>query len=397
MLTEKIKDIQQQAHLQLTGNILPYWMNKAVDKPNGGFYGQINGYGKVIDGVDKGGILNARILWTFSAAYNCLKNDAFLHIASMSKDYILQHFFDEIYGGTYWKISHEGMPSDTKKQIYSQAFFIYALSEYYKAGKDKESLEKAIALYHLIESKSFDQDYNGYLEAYNREWKLLADLRLSDKDDNEKKTTNTHLHILEAYTNLYEVWKNRQLADRLRNLVNLFLDKIIDPVSHHLHLFFDERWESRSSLISYGHDIETSWLVYKAALVLEDKSLIKKASPLCIALGIASLEGLQPDGSLMYEKDDDKGIFDLDRHWWPQAETVVGLINLFELTRDEKYMNQALACWDYIMNHLVDVENGEWYWSIKADGTTNLSEDKAGFWKCPYHNARACLEIMRRF
>ena len=393
---EKIKILKAQANQQLTDNILPFWMNSAADFKFGGFYGQINGYGKTIDSAEKGGIVNARILWTFSAAYNMLKDEACLRSAIRSKEYVLNHFFDEVYGGTYWKISYDGKPSDTKKQIYSQAFFIYALSEYYKASSDYEALKKAIALYHLIESKSYDSEYNGYLEAYSREWDLLEDLRLSAKDDNEKKTTNTHLHILEAYTNLYLVWKNRQLADRLRNLVMLFLEKIIDPATHHLRLFFNEHWNSRSALISYGHDIEASWLVYEAARILEDQSLIEKAKPLCIALGIASLEGLQPDGSMIYEKDDSRGIFDLDRHWWPQAETVVGLINLYELTHEEKYLASAIDCWNYIINNLVDDQNGEWYWSIKADGKPNLAEDKAGFWKCPYHNARACLEIMRR-
>jgi mannobiose 2-epimerase len=194
---------------------------------------------------------------------------------------------------------------------------------------------------------------------------------------------------------MFRVWKNNETEAKLRNLVNLFLDRIIDPVSHHLLLFFDEHWHSRSSLISYGHDIEASWLIYEGARALEDNELIKKAKERCIELALASLEGLQADGSLMYEKDDSEGIFDTERHWWPQAETVVGLINLYELTGDDQYLQQAIRCWEYIAANLTDHQNGEWYWSIK-NGKPNLAEDKAGFWKCPYHNARMCLEVMTR-
>jgi mannobiose 2-epimerase len=391
----EISRLHAEMQSELVRNILPFWMNKTADNEFGGFYGQINGIGQVIKGAEKGGIVNSRILWTFSAAANQLKNNEYRQMAVRSKNYLLAHFFDEDHGGTYWKITYDGKPADTKKQIYSQAFFIYALSEYFKLTGDSICLDKAASLYQLIEDKSFDKDLNGYFEAYSRDWKLLDDLRLSDKDANEKKTTNTHLHILEAYTNLYRVWHNKELGDKLKNLVNIFLDKIIDPVSHHLQLFFNEHWHSRSSLISYGHDIEASWLLIEAARVLEDKDLIEKTKTSCIALAIASLEGLQDDSSLIYEKDEPEGKIDMDRHWWPQAETVVGLINLYELTQNDHHLAQAINCWEYITKNLVDPENGEWFWSIK-NGKPNLAEDKAGFWKCPYHNARACLEVMSR-
>ncbi|MBN2812847.1 MAG: AGE family epimerase/isomerase [Bacteroidales bacterium] len=389
---QKMKDEMRD---ELTRNILPFWMHKTIDSESGGFVGQIDGRGNVVKGAPKGGVLNARILWTFSAAFNTLSDPACMNMANYSMNYSLNHFFDNEYEGTYWKIGYNGNPTDTKKQIYSQAFFIYALSEYFKATGDEQSLIKAIDLFRLIEEKSFDNRLNGYFEAYSRDWQLLDDLRLSDKDANEKKTTNTHLHILEAYTNLYRVWKDKQLEEKLMNLTNLFLDRIIDPVSHHLLLFFDEEWHSRSKLISYGHDIEASWLVYEAATALNNKQLIAKAKDSCTLLAKASLEGLQPDGSLIYERDDSEGIFDTDRHWWPQAETVVGLVNLYGMTADETWLKQAAQCWDYISNNLIDKENGEWYWSIR-NGKPNLGEDKAGFWKCPYHNARACLEIIKR-
>lgn len=393
-MTGEIQILHESVRSELTGNILPFWSEKMIDREFEGFLGRVNGRGQVIQGAEKGGILNARILWTFSAACNHFKDPVYRQMAERSKDFVLKTFFDEQYGGTYWKITHDGKPLDTKKQIYSQAFFIYALSEYYRFSGDRACLDKAVTLHKLIEEKSFDREKNGYLEAYSRDWVLLEDLRLSDKDDNEKKTTNTHLHILEAYTNLYRIWKDRELGARLKNLLVLFLDRIIDPVSHHLQLFFDDDWNVRSTLVSYGHDIEASWLLYEAARVLEDRQLFMSVKEACIGVANAAMEGLQDDGSLIYERDGAR--VDMERHWWPQAEAVVGLFNLFELTCDDLYLDKAISCWEYIANNLIDKKNSEWYWSILPNGTPNLKQDKAGFWKCPYHNGRMCMEIMDR-
>ena len=391
-----LSKLRQQLKEELTHNILPFWMQKMKDSVNGGFYGQIDGNERIIADAPKGGILNARILWTFSAAYNSLKDPLYLETAARAKDYIFEHFFDAEFGGTYWCLDYKREPLDTKKQIYSQAFFIYALTEYYKASRDERCRDEAIKLFGLIEKISFDKEQNGYFEAYSRDWKLLDDLRLSQKDANEKKTMNTHLHILEAYTNLYRIWKNDTLAAQLRNLINIFSDKIIDKRTFHLNLFFDENWKCKSSITSYGHDIESSWLLYEAALELHDPDLTEKTKEICLKIVEAAKEGLHPDGSLIYEKDHATGHTDLERHWWPQAEAVVGFYNAYELTGNSNYLLNVTECLDFIRSNLVDPVNGEWYWSIKADGTVNRDNDKAGFWKCPYHNGRMCLEIMKR-
>lgn len=389
------KELAHEAFLELTGNILPFWMNQAVDHQNGGFVGQIQGNGLINPDSCKGGILNARILWTFSAAYNLLQKKEYLQWAERSKAYIFDHFMDREFGGTYWELNHSGTVSDPKKQIYAQAFFIYGLSEYYKASKDQETLHAAVSIFHLIEKMSFDSRENGYLEAFSRDWKLLEDLRLSEKDVNEKKTTNTHLHILEGYANLYDVWPDSLLKKQLRNLILLFTDKIIHSQNHHLNLFFDEHWKNKSALVSYGHDIEASWLILEAARKLEDPELLSRVKQSCYNLAIAGLEGLMEDGSMIYERDDSHHMLNKDLHWWPQAETLVGLINLYELTAEEQFLHKALKTWNFIQNHLVDRVHGEWYWSIR-NGLPNTVDDKAGFWKCPYHNSRACIEIIRR-
>jgi mannobiose 2-epimerase len=315
-------------------------------------------------------------------------------MADRAKQYIMAHFFDAEYGGTYWTVSFDGKPVDTKKQIYSQAFFIYAFTEHYRATGDNSSLDTAIELFRIIEKYSFDKDLNGYFEAYSRDWILLDDLRLSAKDENEKKTMNTHLHILEAYTNLFRVWKDAQLEKQLRNLILIFTEKIVNRQSHHLDLFFDEYWTSKAEIVSYGHDIEASWLIDEAARVLGDNGLLAEVQKICIKIAEAACEGLQPDGSMVYELS--KGHLETDRHWWVQAEAVVGFLNVYELTKNPEWLSKAQNCWNFISEKLVDRSEGEWFWSVKADGTINRADDKAGFWKCPYHNSRMCLEVMTR-
>ncbi len=389
-----LNQLKSDVHQELIQNILPFWAGKMVDEKHGGFYGQISGNDVLKAVADKGGILNARILWSFSAAYLQEKNPLYLEMANRAKVYILEHFFDREFGGTYWNISFAGNPVDTKKQIYSQAFIIYAFSEHFRASGEESSLQKAIELFGIIEKYSFDQELNGYFEAYSRDWVLLEDLRLSEKDENEKKTMNTHLHILEAYTNLFRVWKDDELKKQLRNLILIFIEKIVNQKTGHLDLFFDENWQTKSTIVSYGHDIEASWLIDEAARVLGDQELLKKVQEICIKIAKASCEGLQPDGSMVYETD--KGHLETDRHWWVQSEAVVGFLNVYELSGDHKWMEKAEKCWKYISENLVDRTGGEWFWSISESGIPNRKDDKAGFWKCPYHNSRMCLEVMMR-
>ena len=381
---------------ELTANILPFWMNRMRDNERGGYHGRMTGENCLVPDAPKGGILHARILWTFSSAALRLHSEEYLAEAGRAKEYIFSHFFDDQFGGTYWMLHADGTPADSKKQIYSQAFFIYALTEYYSVSGDEEALEKAKELFRLIEQHSFDSVNNGYMEAYSRDWQLLDDLRLSEKDANEKKTMNTHLHVLEAYTNLYRVWKDPLLASQLENLIGLFLKKIIDPVSGHLNLFFDEEWRCKSTLHSFGHDIEASWLLEEAALVLGDEATCRKLQPVTLRIADAAAEGLNDNGALINERDWASGHRDERCDWWPQAEAVVGFFNAWQLSGDEEWLNKAHDSWQFIKQHLIDKEEGEWYWSFSPDGVKDRVNDKAGFWKCPYHNGRMCLELIER-
>ena len=391
-----VQALASQAKKELTENILPYWTSKLCN-PAGGFYGRISGNEETDLSAPVGNIMTARLLWTFSSAYRLFKDSAeaegYLAMATRAKDLIISRFYDPEYGGTYWSLNPDGSPLDTKKQIYAIAFTIYGLAELNRATGDAKALEYAIKLFNSIEDHSFDTEKDGYFEAFTRTWDTIEDMRLSDKDANESKTMNTHLHVLEAYTCLYRVWKNSRLEERLRGLIGIFEKHILGPDGH-LRLFFDDDWNSGYDIVSYGHDIEASWLIHEAALVLGDEAVIGRIEKLVPAIAAAAGEGFSPEGGMIYEKNAEET--DRDRHWWVQAETVVGYLNLWDHFGTQEGLENALTCWDFIKANLIDRENGEWFWSLREDGTVNRDDDKAGFWKCPYHNGRMCMEIIER-
>ena len=388
-LKQTMKDV-------LEHNILSYWIDHVVDKENGGFYGRIDGDDQIHAQAEKGAVMNARILWAFSAAYRVLRNPAYLEAATRAKDYFLAHFVDKENGGVYWSVDYQGNPLDTKKQTYAIGFAIYGFSEYARATGDAEALEMAKRLYHDIETHAYDSENQGYIEALTCDWQPIADMRLSDKDENGSRTMNTHLHIIEPYTNLYRVWKDAALEKSIRNLLDIFTDKLLNPETHHLDLFFDDKWQGKRNVESYGHDIEASWLLHETALVLDDKAVLQKMEQVIRRIADAADEGLRPDGSMVYEHWKDTDEYDLQRQWCVQCENIIGHIDLYQYFGYEDSLEKAIQCWNFVQKNLIDAKNGEWHWAVLDDGTINLKDDKAGFWKCPYHNSRMCLELIER-
>lgn len=376
--------------------ILEYWMKHAVDEQQGGFYGKIDNDNTVDAEAPKGSVLNARILWTFSAAYNQYKNSRYLAIADRAWRYIIDYFLDNKNGGVYWSVTSKGEPLDTKKQVYALAFTVYACSEYYKCNQREEVRQQCISLYQTIQQYSYDALKGGYLEAFTRDWQSLGDLRLSAKDANEKKTMNTHLHVLEAYTNLYRIWPDAELGRYIEQLINNFDEHVINKQTWHLDLFFDDNWKVKPDVISYGHDIEASWLLLEAAEVLEKEDLIERMEQVAIKIANAAMEGLDNDGGLWYEYEPAHHQLIKQKHWWPQAEALVGFFNAWQISGDDKYLQIVLDNWNFIKQHILDTKNGEWFWGVDENHAIMPGEDKAGLWKCPYHNSRACLEIIRR-
>ena len=418
--------MKQEMQDVLENNILRFWLDKMQDRENGGFYGRMDGHYQLHRDAEKGAILNARILWSFSAAYRVLGTQEYLEAATRAKEYIIGHFIDSEFGGVYWSLDSKGNPLDTKKQCYAIGFAIYGLSEYARATGDREALDYALQLFDCIEEHALDREYNGYIEAMTRDWQPIADMRLSELDANYPKSQNTHLHIIEPYTNLYRCLRELHAQEScdyvpaigailpvgittptqtteaveaaLRNLINIFTDRILNPETHHLDLFFDMDWtRGAGHLESYGHDIECSWLMHESALVLGDEKVLEKVEPIVKMVAEASAKGLRADGSMIHEANLDTGHSDDDLHWWVQAENVVGWLNIYQYFADETALQRANAGWEYIKHNLIDYEHGEWFWSRRNDGTLNVDDDHAGFWKCPYHNSRMCLEVIERF
>lgn len=380
---------------ELEENILRFWSEKMIDHKFGGFYGTIDGHNRLVAQANKGAVMHMRILWTFSAAYRVLGNPSYREVADHAYAYVCQHFIDHEFGGVYWEVDYLGNPVQSKKQTYAQGFALYAFSEYYRATKVPDALELSIGLFKLIESFCKDSVKGGYWEAFTQDWQPLEDMRLSDKDENEAKTMNTHLHILEPYTNLLRIWPDDDLLRAQRELIGTFSGKIYNPQTGHLQLFFNEDWQVKGTVVSYGHDIESAWLLWEAAEMIGDQDLLNEIEPICLHIAEAAREGLMDDGSMAYEL---KGNYlDKERHWWVQAEAVVGFSYMHRLNNDEDYKGISAALWKYIRQQLVDSENGEWYWSRLDNGEVNRVEDKAGFWKCPYHNGRMCLEMIENF
>ena len=398
MGSTNLNNLSQQVENHLFNHLMPFWCGPAVDQEQGGWMGWLSNDLKSDRTQPKGLIVNSRILWAFSAVYAARRDKEFKQMADRAFDYVMNRFWDAKYGGAFWRLDDTGrVVLDDSKKTYGQAFYIYALVEYYRIAADPTALARAKELFDLIERHAHDPKFGGYIEVRRRDWSEAdADARLSDKDMNEKKSMNNHLHVLEACTNLYRAWKDARVAERLRELIRLFEQRILDQRTRHLNHFFDEEWRVRSDSYTFGHDIEATWLLCEAAEVLDDATLIRQAESIVIAMAeIVLKEGLDTDGALRYEGRAGK-IIDAGKECWPQAEAVIGFLNAYQISRDEKYLKAVLRVWDFIDKRLVDRVNGDWFWRITPKGNVDSTLPKVSEWKGPYHASRMCLEAIRR-
>jgi mannobiose 2-epimerase len=391
------KELAASALRELLDDILPFWRRYAPDRERGGFIGQMSNDLRVREEAPKGLILNARILWTFSAAHAYTQDKKDRALARRAYKYLTRYFLDPQHGGFFWELEPNGVVRDDKKKIYGQAFCVYALAEYDRVFDEPQARELALRTFDLIEAHAHDDRYGGYWEVMSRDWRLGEDMRLSDKDMNEKKSANNHLHVLEGYTNLLRVCPHHpQLDTRLRELLEVFRRHIINSHQTHLQHFFDDAWTPKSDSYTFGHDIEGSWLLYEAAEVLGDHRLMTEVKSVAIRIARAVLaEGLDADGGLFYEGREGR-IVNRSKEWWPQAEAVVGFFNAWQLTGESAFREAAERCWQFIQDSVVDHKYGEWFWCIRPDGTPDPTQPKISPWKCPYHNGRCCLQLFHR-
>ncbi|WP_234734976.1 AGE family epimerase/isomerase [Tellurirhabdus bombi] len=386
--------IRQELNQELK-DILAYWQTYGPD-PNGGYYGQVDYQNAPKIDAPKGIVLNSRIVWTFAAAARHTQHhDQYLPHAERAFKYLTTYFRDPQFGGVYWLVDAKGSPFVPVKQLYGQAFAVYGLSEYYRVAKHQPALDFAKEIYGLMVKHGFDAKKGGFHEAFARDWSEADDYILSNKAERETKTMNTHLHILEAFTNLYRVWPDEGLRKQVRGLIDSFLTHIIDPKTYRMNLFMDDDWRVRRTAVSYGHDIEASWLLLESAEVLHDEKLIKQIKDLSIKMARAAATGLEADGGLNYEYDPKTGHVNRERSWWVMAEAMVGFYNAYQLTNEKQFLDKALQSWEFTKKYLLDTKKGEWFSGVDANHAV-LGDAKISMWKCPYHNSRACMELLDR-
>ena len=390
---KRISEFRDEVAADLIDNLLPWWATKTPDYVNGGFYGRIDINDSVYADANKSGVLNSRIMYTFAAAYRVTGDPAYLRIATRAKDYCIEYFIDKEFGAAYSTLDYKGVPINTGKQLYTNAYFIYGFAEYARATGDKEALEAAKAIFELFEKHAFDKEYNGYFENFTREWEKVQPRSGTSID---RKTQNTSLQILLSYTNLYRAWPEARMAERLKNLIELFLDKIINPDTYHLHYVFDRYWNSTSEIESFGHDIEAAWFLRDAALLLGDPQLLKRVEDVAVKIAEAVSKYIQPDGSLIYERDGATGRLNENRSWWTQVEAIVGYFDAYEISGNEKFLEIAINCWHYSRDNYIDKINGGWFTSVTPDGVIRGDKAASSGGVCPYHNGRMSLEIMER-
>jgi mannobiose 2-epimerase len=382
-------------------SIADWWLEHAIDTQYGGFFGQIDNQCQADTKAEKGLVLNTRILWFFSEASKVFNDIRYRDAAERAYVYLENHFRDTEHGGYYWALDHQGVAISKRKQVYGQSFVIYALCSYYSLNPKQPLLDEIIAVFELLEEHALDQTNGGYFEAFSQNWMPIDDLRLSEKDLNYPKTMNTHLHVLEAYTSLHRTCPSEKTERALQRVLGCFKDHIVDPASNHLKMFLDERWRDHSTDYSYGHDIEASWLIWKALEVLDQRSLMAEYRTLVLGLAQSCFnEAVSPCGAIMDEFDLVELRPKIEFPWWVQAEALVGFVNAYELTDDIKYFHLVERIWQFIKEYVIDSDHGEWLWfsrnSQHAIGISDKPCYKAGYWKGPYHNGRAMIEMDRR-
>jgi len=384
--------LKNEVRAELTGHIIPFWKNLRDDE-NGGYYGYVAFDLTVDKKYDKGCILNSRILWFFANAYLTLKDTSLLLEADHAYQFLKEACLDRENGGIYWSMTYDGQVSDPTKHTYNQAFAIYALSTYYEASKSEEALETAFSLFHRIETTCKDE--YGYLESFTRDWRPESNEKLSENGLLADKTMNTLLHVLEAYTELYRVSRVKEVEIALKSILTQFKTRVYNEKERCLEVFFDTGMNTISDLYSYGHDIEASWLLDRAANLLDGSDIARETKAYTTEIAERIYDAALVNGSLNNECF--RGKVDTTRVWWVQAEAMVGFYNCYEKTREEKYKGCTEQIWNYIKNHFIDKREGsEWFWDLSAEGKPVSGKPIVEPWKCPYHNGRMCMEMIRR-
>jgi mannobiose 2-epimerase len=409
---DKLKEIRKEIKDEFENHMIPFWLG-LKDEEHGGYYGLVNFDLSLDKKADKGCIVNSRILWFFSRAYTKFGDEKYLHAAEHAFHYLMEAFLDDDEGGVYWSVNFDGHPADTTKHTYCQAFAIYALAAYYEATKDKDALECAYDLYHIIEDRCRDND--GYLEAFTREFEVASNEKLSENGVMATRTMNTLLHVMEAYTELYRVDGDKLVKRNIIETLKIFREKMFDAERGRLLVFFDKDYDSLIDLYSYGHDIESAWLIDRTVDIISgstngssnEKSEYDMSDITSVLTESIYKEAFKEDGM---PAEAENGVVLETRIWWVQCEAILGFMNAYTRIKnasesdkgysdykkfEEDYKNAAISIWEYTKKSIVDKRPGsEWYSEVRKDGAPIETKPMEDIWKCPYHNGRMFLEMM---
>jgi mannobiose 2-epimerase len=383
---------------ELTDNVLPWWQRQIFDA-EGRVLGARGNDGQPREAT-RSAVLGTRLLWTFASAQHRLGATVEGgRAAHRAWAWLNEALIDPVDGGVFWSVDGDGRPLQVHKQTYAQAFAIYALCacHAWQAKDDSPALQQALDFFELLQAHAFDPADGGCWEGRMRDWRPLPSARLSDKEPAAPKTMNTMLHVLEALTELLGHHRVPAVEARLRELLVLFLDRIWLPGRACFGLYFSEDWRVLTPDVSWGHDIEAAWLLVRAADMLADAALQARTRALAVQVADAVLaRGVAPDGSVLGEGRFDGSVTDERRHWWCQAEAVVGFWDAWQWGGDPRHAETAWRAWAYIDRHHVDRVGGDWFKTLDPQGRPLDSVPKAGPWECPYHHVRAGLEMIER-
>jgi len=408
-LKDELTEYSQIFEKELHDNILSYWIEYGVEKDGNGFYGAVDLNNEPVLSANKTSVLNARILWTFAAAAKAYPGKAYEEIAHRAYRVVMEDFADKEYGGFFMELLFSNEVANDIKHTYAQAFVIYSLCKYYEFNPAEEVMKVIQDFFYFLDAKTKDPNNPGYLESFTRRWEIFEENRMAD--NNEPKSMNTHLHMLEAYAAVYKIWNGDLVKQRLTELLKIFMENIIRE-SGHLGIFFASDFsetENSKGICSFGHDIEASWLIWEAAEILGDVAILEKIKPMILKMADAVLRvGVDKDGGLFLESSRFGSHVRTNKHWWPQAENLVGFMNMFQLKGDMKYWDTVKLAWEFIHKNVIDHEGGEWFTKVNRLGVPFLIEPaddpspyyknnwKIDPWKCPYHNGRAMIELAGR-
>ena len=385
----------------LTERILPYWYDTTLDKTNGGYVLADDVQGPRA-ATEKQLVTQSRLIWTFSRVhlkgYSAEKRN-YLKAAEHGYRFLLDHFLDKKNGGYFWTTDLSGKVLNDRKIIYGESFVIYALVEYYRASNDKEALRRAIDLYHDVQQHAHDPKNGGWFEHFTRDWTPIL------KPDPEAivevagyKSANTHLHLMEALTELYEVTLDDEtkhsLEESLRLNTTYFYPKDAGKSCFHRQPDWKEVTDPKSAGLSYGHNVEFAWLMIRAQKVLG-------APPawdhFYAHLNHAMNYGYDHEHGGLYSRgSDDKPATDTDKVWWVQAEMLAALSDALQQKRNAEYEVALKKLLDFVTNFMTDPSDGVWLDTVTAEGKFK-NTGKAHNWKANYHDVRAMLKFIEAF